>query len=106
MVEQKDAVNPRPQRSKHLLTAMNEHTTIEELLEAVFSVLSMLKLYNKLDSNKETGHGLKRFDTMAVRPTDRQMSLDFSLSEVHRLLQIKCFGCFPHIVASCYSCSN
>jgi hypothetical protein len=33
-------------RSKHVSVATSKHATMEELLDAVFSVQSMLKLYN------------------------------------------------------------
>jgi hypothetical protein len=32
---------------QHVSTAMNQHTTIEEMLEVVFFMLSMLRLYNE-----------------------------------------------------------
>jgi hypothetical protein len=37
----------RQRLSKHDLTATDTHTTMEELLEAVCSVQSMQRLYNK-----------------------------------------------------------
>jgi ribosome-interacting GTPase 1 len=37
----------RQQYSKHISVAMNKYARIEELLEAVFSMLSMLRLHNK-----------------------------------------------------------
>lgn len=98
---EEDAASARPQHSRNLLRAKNEHTTIEELLGAVFSVVSMFRLYNELDSN----NNLDRAAEGANWPTDHQMSLDFRLSEVHRLLQIKRFRWFLYAV-NCYSCSD
>jgi hypothetical protein len=34
--------------NKHMSTAMDMHATIEELLEAVFSMWSMLRLYSEV----------------------------------------------------------
>jgi hypothetical protein len=45
IVEQKDAVIAKPQHSKHVSLAMNKHATIGELLEVMFSMWSMLRLY-------------------------------------------------------------
>jgi hypothetical protein len=36
----------RHQCGKHISAAMNQHATIEELLESLFSVWSMPRLYN------------------------------------------------------------
>jgi hypothetical protein len=40
-----DGAIDRQQCGKHTLSAMNQHTTIEGLLEAVFCMRSMLRLY-------------------------------------------------------------
>jgi hypothetical protein len=37
----------RQWHSKYVSTAMNQHTTIQELLETTFSMQSMPKLYDK-----------------------------------------------------------
>jgi hypothetical protein len=59
--------------SKHVPVAKNMHTAIEELLEAVFSVQSILKLYrgtyNLMDSVGEDQQQFTRPDiwTRAIR---------------------------------------
>jgi hypothetical protein len=45
--EPEEVTVARQQRSKHAPTATDMHATIEELLEGVFSVQSILRLYNK-----------------------------------------------------------
>jgi hypothetical protein len=46
-VEQEEVAIARQRSSKRVSAAMNQHTTIEELLEGVFSVWSAPKLYNE-----------------------------------------------------------
>jgi hypothetical protein len=49
-VEQEEAAIAMQQHSEHVSAAMNQHTTTEELLEAVFSVWSMLRLIVRMNS--------------------------------------------------------
>jgi hypothetical protein len=47
MVEEEEAAIARQQDSKHVSAAMNQDATTEELLEVVYSVQSVLRLYNE-----------------------------------------------------------
>jgi ribosome-interacting GTPase 1 len=47
IVQQEEAATVRQHHDKYVSTAMNQHATVEELLEAVFSVQSLLRLYNE-----------------------------------------------------------
>jgi hypothetical protein len=49
------AATARRQHGKHFSAAMNQHATIEGLLEAVFSVKSELRLYNENWREKSGG---------------------------------------------------
>jgi hypothetical protein len=52
MVEQEGVVIARQQHGKHVSAAKNQHSTIEELLEVVFSVWSVPRLYSEDQWNK------------------------------------------------------
>jgi hypothetical protein len=45
IVEQGEVATARQRHDKHVSTAMNQQATTEELLEAVFSVWSSLRLH-------------------------------------------------------------
>jgi hypothetical protein len=45
-VDPEETAFARQQHAKHMSMAMDMHAAIEELLEAVFSMQSMLRLYN------------------------------------------------------------
>jgi hypothetical protein len=45
ILEQEEAAIARQRQGKHVSAAMNQHTTIEELLKVVFSVWSAPRLY-------------------------------------------------------------
>jgi hypothetical protein len=60
MLEQEDMANARQQHSKHLFRAVNEHTTIEKLFNVVFSVLSLIRLLNESDNNKNLKMGYRK----------------------------------------------
>jgi hypothetical protein len=46
-IVEEEAAIARQRHGKHISTAMNKHETIEELLEAVFSMQSAPRLYNE-----------------------------------------------------------
>jgi ribosome-interacting GTPase 1 len=47
MVENEDAVFARQRHGKHMSAATNTHTRIPELLEKMFSMLSMMRVYTE-----------------------------------------------------------
>jgi hypothetical protein len=51
-VEQEDAAIARQQRRKQVSAATNRHATIEELLEVVFSLWCMQRLYSEDQQEK------------------------------------------------------
>jgi hypothetical protein len=62
-MEQEEAAIARQRRGKHVSAATNQHATIEGVLEAVFSVWSVPRLYSedqreKLVTLHKLGHDL------------------------------------------------
>jgi hypothetical protein len=58
-VEQEKTAIARQRSSKHVSAAMNQHAIQEELLEAVFSVWSILRLLSKGQWEKLVGQRLE-----------------------------------------------
>jgi hypothetical protein len=55
-VERKEAATARQQISKHAPTATDMHATLEELLDEVFSILSIMRLYSEDHREKLVSH--------------------------------------------------
>jgi hypothetical protein len=53
VVEQEEMAIVRQRKSKHVSAATNKRTTIEEVLEAVFSFLSLSRLHSKDSSSPD-----------------------------------------------------
>jgi hypothetical protein len=70
-VEQEEAAVARHWRGKHVSAATNQHATIEELLEAVFSVQSVPGLYSKDQWEKSVSQSVS-----VVRSCELQVSSD------------------------------
>jgi hypothetical protein len=49
---------------------MDTHTTLEELLEVVFSMPSMPRLYNKIHINNQQTQGMNDRVTRLAKPSD------------------------------------
>jgi ribosome-interacting GTPase 1 len=54
-VEQEEVALVRQRRSKNVSAATNKHATIHKLLEAMFSVRSLPRLYGK-DQQQQSSH--------------------------------------------------
>jgi hypothetical protein len=57
IVEPEETAVARQRLDKHLAAAVDMHAAIEELLEAVFSVWSVLKLYSEGHQEKSVSRG-------------------------------------------------
>jgi hypothetical protein len=58
-VEQEEAAIARQRRHKRVSTSTNKHATVEELLEMVFSIWSVLRLYSEDQPEKSVSLELR-----------------------------------------------
>jgi hypothetical protein len=67
IVEWRHGAIARQWHGKHISTAMNQHARIEELLEIMFSMLSVLRLHNEATSWVRISHSQWVVSRLAVR---------------------------------------
>jgi hypothetical protein len=86
-VERIDAAIARQRRGKHVYAATNQQATIEDLLEAAFSMRSMPRLYSEDQREKSVGSRSRRLAVLSCIVSNRYLAMT---SEKNRKLHVHC----------------